>query len=540
MQSRPQTYGRIVLQGLDIERLGVGDDKDECESALSAASRGSNAVSDLGTTLTLHLHLFSDYCPTAVENFYNMINSGVDGSVPAECPKLEGSVVGHVTRGGMIELGVSPIMSALAASSTVGDKKPNRPFGFFADEGLGGDNGEVGSETPKHSHAGFLSMCNMGANTNASKFFITLRACPELDGKHTVFGRVLTANAPMVGIKGKTADATMAPFDVSQFNTSCFVGNQNCVDPLAQPFCSTGLERLLALAAHPQLKLHPKTGIPQSKIIVSSASINTRVSEVADNTNNLFRLGALKAQGFGAVLAQAMERARAASVVQLTSSMRGKRRGRDDDAEEEDDVDTTGMTALDAALASLAKGAAQDKLTKNQPDNGDAENAVVFKAERTSKRRRAELFVPASATEKKLVTTAIPTKGNEVDGLKIDDSFNNTTTTNADANMPFLDRKPQKSQSKVVDGMMIIKNNLSGISGDAATASRPPRNPLAGNFDIFDANSLAFNNNISDIQDVQRQRRHAFDRKQRKAAQAVEMQKHKKAQKRLAKSKNKK
>jgi len=539
MQSRPQTYGRIVLQGLDIERLGVGDDRDECESGLSAASRGSNAVSDLGTTLTLHLHLFSDYCPTAVENFYNMVNSGgTDDSVPAECPKLEGSIVGHVSRGDMIELGVSSTMSALPASSTVGDKKPNRPFGFFADEGLGPLDASDSTVPPKHTHAGFLSMCNMGANTNASKFFITLRACPELDGKHTVFGRVLTANAPMVGIKGKTADATMAPFDVSQFNTSCFAANQNGGDAHAQPFCSTGLERLLALAAHPQLKLHPKTGIPQSKIMVSSASITTRVSEVADNTNNLFRLGALKAQGFGAVLAQAMERARAASVVQLTSSMRGKRRGRDDDAEEEDDVDTTGMSALDAALASLAKGAAQDKLSKNQP-NGEAENAVVFRAERTSKRRRAELFVPASATEKKLVTTAIPTKGNEVDGLRIDGTFNHNGSS-VDANMPFLDRKPQKSQSKVVDGLMIIKNNLSGVSGDVAIATRPPRNPLAGNFDIFDANALAFNNNISDIQDVQRQRRHAFDRKQRKAIQAVEMQKHKKAQKRLSKSRNKK
>ena len=72
--------------------------------------------------------------------------------------------------------------------------------GFMAQGGdpLGNGRGNPGykyagefSDELKHTQGGLLSMANSGPDTDGSQFFLTFTATPWLDGKHTIFGKVV-------------------------------------------------------------------------------------------------------------------------------------------------------------------------------------------------------------------------------------------------------------------------------------------------------------------------------------------------------------
>jgi peptidyl-prolyl cis-trans isomerase B (cyclophilin B) len=104
------------------------------------------------------LELFDEDAPKTVENFRKLASEGF----------YDGLAFHRVIKDFMIQGGCPE------GTGTGG------PGYTFADE-----------INPHKVVRGALAMANAGPNTNGSQFFIvTAGACPWLDGKHTVFGRV--------------------------------------------------------------------------------------------------------------------------------------------------------------------------------------------------------------------------------------------------------------------------------------------------------------------------------------------------------------
>jgi cyclophilin family peptidyl-prolyl cis-trans isomerase len=106
----------------------------------------------------IEIELFDDDAPKTVENFTKLARKGF----------YDGVIFHRVIRDFMIQ-GGDP--------TGTGSGGPGYQF-----EDEFNDNKVV---------RGALAMANAGPNTNGSQFFVvTADACPWLDGKHTVFGRV--------------------------------------------------------------------------------------------------------------------------------------------------------------------------------------------------------------------------------------------------------------------------------------------------------------------------------------------------------------
>lgn len=120
--------------------------------------------------------LFADRVPRTAENF-RALCTGERGMGAQGSPLcFRGAPFHRVVKGFMAQGGDITCGDGTGGESIYG--------GCFEDER------DRGGATP-HDRPGMLSMANKGANTNSSQFFVTLAAAPWLDGKHTVFGRLL-------------------------------------------------------------------------------------------------------------------------------------------------------------------------------------------------------------------------------------------------------------------------------------------------------------------------------------------------------------
>ena len=154
----------LVLIGTSSPFAGEAQDKKGPVYATLKTSMGDIVV-----------QLFEDKAPKTVANFVELASGTREWTDPktgakVKRPLYNGTIFHRVIPGFMIQAG-DPL-----GNGTGG------PGYRFEDE--------VNPDL-KHSKPGTLSMANAGPNTNGSQFFITEKATPWLDGKHTVFGEVV-------------------------------------------------------------------------------------------------------------------------------------------------------------------------------------------------------------------------------------------------------------------------------------------------------------------------------------------------------------
>lgn len=134
--------------------------------------------------------LYNDTAPKTAENFRALCTGEKGLSAVSERPLYyKNSIIHRSIRDFMIQGGGAPVYHFIF-------RRYSWSSDFTKRNGAGGES-IYGSAFPDEDltrpleSEGLLCMANKGPNTNGSQFFVTLRDCPHLNGKHVVFGRVI-------------------------------------------------------------------------------------------------------------------------------------------------------------------------------------------------------------------------------------------------------------------------------------------------------------------------------------------------------------
>lgn len=77
----------------------------------------------------------------------------------------------------------------------------------------------------RHGGRGVLSMANSGRNTNGSQFFITYAKHTHLDGKYTIFGRVISGHEVLDAMERAPVGENFRPIDTIKIMSTKILAN---------------------------------------------------------------------------------------------------------------------------------------------------------------------------------------------------------------------------------------------------------------------------------------------------------------------------